>query len=66
LRALWTLGYRYAFWRRIGRLRDASERALAVLEKVGLAARAQVAAGELSYAEQRALELAVTIAADAP
>jgi branched-chain amino acid transport system ATP-binding protein len=37
---LWTLGYRYAFWRRIGRLRDASERALAVLEKVGLAARA--------------------------
>lgn len=62
---LWTLGYRYAFWRRIGRLRDASERALSVLEKVGLAARAQVAAGELSYAEQRALELAVTIAADA-
>ena len=62
---LWTLGYRYAFWRRIGRLRDASERALSVLEKVGLAARAQVVAGELSYAEQRALELAVTIAADA-
>ncbi|MDR9834542.1 ABC transporter ATP-binding protein [Herbaspirillum huttiense] len=62
---LWTLGYRYAFWRRIGQLRDASERALSVLDKVGLAQRAEVAAGELSYAEQRALELAVTIAADA-
>ncbi|MFX6118514.1 ATP-binding cassette domain-containing protein, partial [Acinetobacter baumannii] len=38
---------------------------LSVLDKVGLAKRAEVAAGELSYAEQRALELAVTIAADA-
>ena len=62
---LWTLGYRYASWRRIGQLRDASERALSVLDKVGLAKRTEVAAGELSYAEQRALELAVTIAADA-
>ncbi|WP_288393276.1 ABC transporter ATP-binding protein [uncultured Herbaspirillum sp.] len=62
---LWTLGYRYAFWRRISQLRDANARARAVLDKVGLATRAEVAAGELSYAEQRALELAVTIAADA-
>ena len=62
---LWTLGYRYAFWRRLGQLHDASARAQAVLERVGLGARAQVPAGELSYAEQRALELAVTIAADA-
>jgi ABC-type branched-subunit amino acid transport system ATPase component len=28
---LWTLGYRYAFWRRLGRLHDASARAQAVL-----------------------------------
>ncbi len=62
---MWTLGYRYAFWRRIGRSHAASARALAVLQQVGLAARAEVAAAELSYAEQRALELAVTIAADA-
>ncbi len=62
---LWALGYRYAFWRRLGSLHDTRDRALAVLDKVGLSARAQVAAGELSYAEQRALELAVTIAADA-
>ncbi|MBO9535615.1 ABC transporter ATP-binding protein [Herbaspirillum sp.] len=62
---LWKLGYRYAFWRRIGRLRDAAERAAAVLKQVGLQARAHVPAGELSYADQRALEVAVTIAADA-
>lgn len=62
---LWALGYRYAFWRRLGGLHDTRDRALAVLAKVGLSARAQVAAGALSYAEQRALELAVTIAADA-
>jgi len=62
---LWTLGYRYAFWRRLSRLRDAGERAHAVLARVGLQARARVPAGALSYAEQRALELAVTIAADA-
>lgn len=62
---MWKLGYRYAFWRRIGRLRDAAERAGAVLEQVGLQARAHVPAGELSYADQRALEVAVTIAADA-
>lgn len=62
---LWQLGLRYAFWRRIGRAHAANQRALAVLEQVGLAARGHVAAGELSYAEQRALEIAVTIAADA-
>ncbi|NUU01254.1 ABC transporter ATP-binding protein [Herbaspirillum robiniae] len=62
---LWKLGYRYAFWRRIGRLRDAADRAHEVLERVGLLARAHLPAGELSYADQRALELAVTIAADA-
>ncbi|WDZ98269.1 ABC transporter ATP-binding protein [Herbaspirillum sp. WKF16] len=62
---LWKLGYRYAFWRRIGRLRDAAERAHAVLERVGLQARAHLPAGQLSYADQRALEVAVTIAADA-
>ncbi|KAF1040374.1 MAG: Ribose import ATP-binding protein RbsA [Herbaspirillum frisingense] len=59
------LGYRYAFWRPIGRLRDAEERAHAVLARVGLAGRGHLPAGALSYADQRALEVAVTIAADA-
>lgn len=62
---LWTLGYRYAFWRRLSRMYDANERSHAVLAKVGLSARAHVPAGELSYADQRALEVAVTIASNA-
>jgi branched-chain amino acid transport system ATP-binding protein len=36
-----------------------------VVEKIGLAARADVPAGILSYAEQRALEIGITIAGGA-
>ena len=62
---LWPLGYRYAFWRRVDRLADANARAREVLEQIGLAARADVPAGILSYAEQRALEIGITIAGGA-
>jgi branched-chain amino acid transport system ATP-binding protein len=62
---LWSLGHRYAFWRSVDRLRDANERAAQVVDEIGLSARAQVAAGILSYAEQRALEIGITIAGGA-
>jgi len=62
---LWPLGYRYAFWRSVARLKDANERASEIVEKIGLSARADVPAGILSYAEQRALEIGVTIAGGA-
>jgi branched-chain amino acid transport system ATP-binding protein len=62
---LWPLGYRYAFWRRADRLADANARAREVLEQIGLAARSHVPAGILSYAEQRALEIGITIAGGA-
>jgi branched-chain amino acid transport system ATP-binding protein len=62
---LWSLGYRYSFWRSADKLRDANERAREILERIGLAHRAQVSAGILSYAEQRALEIGVTIAGGA-
>jgi branched-chain amino acid transport system ATP-binding protein len=62
---LWSLGYRYAFWRRVERLADVNERARQVLDEIGLAARADVPAGILSYAEQRALEIGITIAGGA-
>src|SRR4030095_7872881 len=62
---LWSLGYRYSLWRRIDRLRDANERAERVLDKIRLTARRDVPAGVLSYAEQRALEIGITIAGDA-
>jgi branched-chain amino acid transport system ATP-binding protein len=62
---LWSLGYRHSFWRSVDRLADVNERARAVADEIGLAARAEVPAGILSYAEQRALELGVTIAGGA-
>ena len=63
--ALWSLGYRYAFWRRVDRLEDANARAAEIVERVGLAARSGVSAGILSYAEQRALEIGMAIAGGA-
>jgi len=62
---LWPLGHRYAFWRRVDRLADANARARQVLDEIGLSARADVPAGILSYAEQRALEIGITIAGGA-
>ncbi len=62
---LWPLGYRYSFWHRLSALRDARERADEVLERIGLSRRRAVPAGLLSYAEQRALEIGVTIAGGA-
>ena len=62
---LWSLGYKYAFWRRLEGLKDARERAEAVLEEIGLKRRRDIAAGLLTYAEQRALEIGITIAGGA-
>ena len=62
---LWTLGYRYSFWHRLAGLRDAQERTDQVLEQIGLAGRRATLAGVLSYAEQRALEIGITIAGGA-
>jgi branched-chain amino acid transport system ATP-binding protein len=63
--ALWSLGYRYSFWHRVDAARDARERAETVLEQLNLTARRHVPAGVLSYAEQRALEIGITIAGGA-
>jgi branched-chain amino acid transport system ATP-binding protein len=62
---LWSLGYRYAFWRSVGRLRDARARTEEVLEQIHLAGRRDVPAGVLTYAEQRALEIGITVAGGA-
>jgi len=59
---LGAVGPRYAFWRRLGRLHALRARAEALLAQLGLAHRAAVAAGTLSYAEQRALELGLAVA----
>jgi branched-chain amino acid transport system ATP-binding protein len=62
---LWSLGHRYSFWRNLNKLIDAEERAEAILERVGLKRRRDIAAGLLTYAEQRALEIGITIAGGA-
>ncbi len=62
---LWSLGYRYAFWRPIDGLSDVREKTDWLMDQIGLTARRHVPAGVLSYAEQRALEIGVTVAGGA-
>jgi branched-chain amino acid transport system ATP-binding protein len=62
---LWSLGYKYSFWHRLNGLKDVQEHAEAVLEQIGLKRRRQTVAGLLTYAEQRALEIGITIAGGA-
>ena len=62
---LWSLGYRYSFWHRVAKARDASERTESILEQINLVKRRDTPAGVLSYAEQRALEIGITIAGGA-
>jgi branched-chain amino acid transport system ATP-binding protein len=62
---LWSLGYHYSFWRHVDKLRDANERTERTLEQIRMTARRNVPAGVLTYAEQRALEIGITIAGDA-
>jgi branched-chain amino acid transport system ATP-binding protein len=62
---LWPLGYGYSFWHRLSGLRRVDARASEVLEQIGLTRRRAVLAGLLTYAEQRALEVGITIAGGA-
>jgi branched-chain amino acid transport system ATP-binding protein len=62
---LWSLGHRYSFWRGVDKLRDANERTEQTLEQIHLAERRDTLAGVLTYAEQRALEIGITIAGGA-
>jgi branched-chain amino acid transport system ATP-binding protein len=62
---LFPLGHRYDFVHGVDGLRDVNERAAQVLERIGLTARRDAAAGVLTYAEQRALEIGITIAGGA-
>jgi len=63
--SLWSLGYRYAFWRPIDGLSDVREQTEWLMGEIGLTSRRDVQAGVLSYAEQRALEIGVTVAGGA-
>ena len=62
---LWSLGYRYSFWKFLADLEDANDRTEALLEMIRLDKKRDVLAVNLTYAEQRALEIGVTIAGGA-
>ena len=59
---LWSMGYRYAFWKFLADLKDANERAAQLLAMVRLEKKRDTLAMNLTYAEQRALEIGITIA----
>ncbi len=62
---LWSLGYKYSFWRFLADARDANDRAEELLDMIKLHKRRDVLAMNLTYAEQRALEIGITIAGGA-
>jgi branched-chain amino acid transport system ATP-binding protein len=62
---LWSLEYKYSFWRGIDGLADVRERTEAILDEIELSDRRNIQAGVLTYAEQRALEIGITIAGNA-
>ncbi len=62
---LWSLGYKYTFFKFLSGLKDANERADQLLEMIRLDKKRDVLAVNLTYAEQRALEIGVTIAGGA-
>ena len=59
---LWSLGYKYTFFKFLSGLKDANDRTNELLEMIHLDKKRDVLAVNLTYAEQRALEIGVTIA----
>jgi len=62
---LWATGHRYAFWKNIDNLPEVRERTAQILQDINLISRRDVPAGLLAYAEQRTLEIGITIAGGA-
>lgn len=58
---LWSLGYRYTFFKFLADLDDANDRAEELMEMIKLDKKRDVLAMNLTYAEQRALEIGITI-----
>jgi branched-chain amino acid transport system ATP-binding protein len=62
---LWSLGYKYTFLKFLANLDDANTRAEELMAMVALDRKRDVLAMNLTYAEQRALEIGITIAGGA-
>jgi branched-chain amino acid transport system ATP-binding protein len=62
---LWSLGYRYTFFKFLADLDDANDLAEQYMQRIRLDKKRDVLAMNLTYAEQRALEIGITIAGGA-
>ena len=62
---LWSMGYKYTFLRFLSGLHDANARAEQLMQMINLEKKRDVLAINLTYAEQRALEIGITIAGGA-
>ncbi len=62
---LWSLGYKYTLFRFLADLHDANDRAAELMHMIRLDKKRDVLAMNLTYAEQRALEIGITIAGGA-
>ena len=62
---LWRLGYKYSFLRLLSGLHDANALAQQWMEQIQLDTKRDMLATNLTYAEQRALEIGITIASGA-
>ena len=59
---LWSMGERYAFWRFLTNLTEVNRRAEEVLDMIRMRRKRDTNVTNLTYAEQRAVEVGVTIA----
>jgi len=62
---LYHSGCKYSFWRFVNRRKDVTERANEILQRIGLEGKHDVPVMLLPYADQRALEIGITIAGGA-
>jgi branched-chain amino acid transport system ATP-binding protein len=62
---LWSKGEKYAFWRAVDSNEEVTARTNQVLADINLLSRKDIPAGVLTYAEQRALEIGITMAGGA-
>ncbi|MGM0584645.1 MAG: ABC transporter ATP-binding protein [Pseudomonadota bacterium] len=62
---LWSSGYRYSWYHLLNGRKDLTEKTDSILDQLNLSKRRNLNAAVLSYAEQRALEIGITIACGA-
>lgn len=62
---LWSMGYKYSFWQSVTKSKGLIEKTEIILDQVGLSSKRDTIAGELSYAEQRLLEIGITVSSGA-